>query len=58
VQLVISQCKGGKKTILKASIIGADKYSEDTAAKQMMRRMEKAEFWNEWVKELEKRSKQ
>jgi hypothetical protein len=58
VQLVITQCKGNKKTTLKNSIIGTDKYTEDAAIKQMFRRMENAEFWNEWVKELEKRSKQ
>lgn len=58
VSLVITQCKGGKKSILKGSIIGSDKYSEDIAVKQMMRKIENADFWNNWMKELEKWSKQ
>jgi len=58
VSLVITQCKGGKKSTLKGSIIGSDKYSEDTATKQMMRRIENADFWDKWIKELEKWSKQ
>jgi len=57
VQLIITQCKGGKKAVFKGSIIGVDKYSESAANKQMMRNIEKADFWKEWVKELEKRSK-
>jgi len=57
-QLVIVQCKDGKKTILKGSIVGTDKNSEEMATKQIFRKIESADFWDEWVKELEKRSKQ
>jgi len=57
-QLIITQCKDGKKTILKGSVVGADKNSEQAAAKQVFRKMENADFWDEWVRELEKRSKQ
>jgi len=57
-QLIIAQCKDGKKTILKGSIVGADKNSEEMATKQIFRKIESADFWGEWIKELEKRSKQ
>jgi len=58
VSLVITQCKDGKTSELEGSIIGADKYSEDEAKKQVMRKIEKADFWDKWMKELEKWSKQ
>jgi len=58
VSLVITQCKDGKKSEIKGYIIGSDKYSEDTATKQAMRKIDKADFWDKWMKELEKWSKQ
>jgi len=54
VSLVITQCKGGKKTVLRGSVIGSDKNSEANAKRQFERNMENATFWGEWVKELEK----
>jgi len=57
-QLVIEQCKDGKKTVLKGSVVGADKYSDKAAIKQIFRKIDDADFMGEWVNELEKRSKQ
>jgi hypothetical protein len=53
--LTITQCNGNQKTVLKGSIVGADKYSKETAAKQMMRKAETADFWSAWVNELKTR---
>jgi len=55
--LTITQCQGEQKTVLRGSVIGVDKSSKDAALKQMMRKAEKADFWNAWVKELETRGK-
>jgi len=55
--LTITQCQGGQKTVLRGSLTGADKSSKDVAVKQAMRKAEKADFWNAWVKELETRGK-
>jgi hypothetical protein len=55
--LLVTQCQGNQKTVLKASLVGADKTSKDAAVKQMMRKAESADFWNDWVKELETRGK-
>jgi hypothetical protein len=57
VSLVITQCKGGKQTVLKGSVVGSDKSSAAAARKQAERNMESAKFWSEWMKELEKWSK-
>jgi hypothetical protein len=54
VSLAITMCKGGGRLVRKGTVIGADKRSVDAAKKQFMRNIEKAEFWDEWVKELEK----
>jgi hypothetical protein len=54
VSLVITQCKGGKQTVHKGSVVGSDKTSAAAARKQAMRNIENANFWSEWVKELEK----
>jgi len=56
--LTITQCQGDHKTVLRGTVTGVDKSSKDAALKQVMRKAEKADFWNAWVKELETRGKQ
>jgi hypothetical protein len=53
--LTITQCQGEQKTVLRGVVTAADKSSKDAALQQVMRRAEKADFWNAWVKELEAR---
>ncbi|MCL2219572.1 MAG: hypothetical protein FWB94_06790 [Chitinispirillia bacterium] len=57
VSLVITQCKGGKRSVLKGTVTGSDKTSVETAKRQFERSMETAKFWGEWTKELEKWAK-
>jgi len=57
ISLIITQCKGGRKTILGGSIVGSDKSSTANARRQFERNVERAKFWDEWVNELEKLSK-
>jgi hypothetical protein len=55
--LTITQCQGDQKTVLRGTLTGVDKASKDAALSQVMRKAEKADFWNAWVKELEARGK-
>jgi len=57
VSLVVTQCKGGKRSVLKGNVTGSDKTSAEAAKKQFERNMETAKFWGEWTKELEKWAK-
>jgi hypothetical protein len=54
VSLVITRCKGGRRTVLTGSVIGSDRNSAATARRQFERNMETAQFWGDWVKELER----
>jgi hypothetical protein len=55
--LTITQCQGDQRTVLRGTLTGVDKASKDAAVSQVMRKAEKADFWNAWVKELEARGK-
>ena len=55
--LTVTQCEGGQKTVLRGTLTGVDKASKDAALSQVMRKADKADFWNAWVKELEARGK-
>ena len=57
VSLIITQCKGGKKTVLSGSVVGSDNNSAEAAKKQFERNIESSRFWGEWVSELEKWAK-
>jgi hypothetical protein len=54
VTLVVTQCNGGKRGILKGTVTGSDKSSAQAAKRQFERNMETAKFWGDWTKELEK----
>jgi hypothetical protein len=54
VSLVITQCRGGRRTVLTGSVVGSDRSSTATARRQFERNMETAQFWGDWVKELER----
>jgi hypothetical protein len=51
--LVVTQCRGNQKKVLKGALVGVDPVSKNEAVKQLLRKAPEADFWNEWVRELE-----
>jgi hypothetical protein len=52
--LVITQCKGNTQSVFPGSQVGSDQSSKDAAIRQLMRKMDSADFWGGWIKELKK----
>jgi len=55
--LVITQCQSNQKKVMKGALVGVDPVSKNEAVKQLIRKAPEAEFWGEWVKELETRGR-
>jgi hypothetical protein len=51
--LVVTQCQGNTKKVLKGALVGVDPVSKNEAVRQLLRKAPEADFWGEWVRELE-----
>jgi hypothetical protein len=51
--LVVTQCQGNTKKVLKGALVGVDPVSKNEAVKQLLRKAPEADFWGEWVRELD-----
>jgi len=55
--LVITSCQNNQKKVMKGALVGVDPISKSEAVNQLLRKAPEADFWGEWVKELETRGR-